>query len=91
MEVIDLPPIHILEQGTRTKLFFGKKKIFLSKKVNSCFLIEDSKGRPRYSKKNCKTRRPATKSLGEILRTNDQDFIDFIRQCLQFVYFYFYL
>ena len=23
MEVIDLPPTHVLEQGTRKKLFFG--------------------------------------------------------------------
>ena len=24
MEVIDLPPSHVLEQGTRRKLFFGR-------------------------------------------------------------------
>jgi dual specificity tyrosine-phosphorylation-regulated kinase 2/3/4 len=23
MEVLDLPPIHLIEQGTRKKLFFG--------------------------------------------------------------------
>jgi dual specificity tyrosine-phosphorylation-regulated kinase 2/3/4 len=28
MEVIDLPPIHVLEQGTRTKIFFGKNEFF---------------------------------------------------------------
>ncbi len=50
-------------------------------------MIKDSKGRSRYSsKKLLKIRRPASRSLGEILRTNDQEFIDFIRQCLQFVY-----
>ncbi len=86
MEVIDVPPIHVLEQGTRTKIFFGKNEFFYWKK-NEFILIKDSKGRSRYSsKKLLKIRRPASRSLGEILRTNDQDFIDFIRQCLQFVY-----
>jgi hypothetical protein len=29
MEVIDLPPSHVLEQGTRRKLFFGRLKFYV--------------------------------------------------------------
>ncbi|CAF3396305.1 unnamed protein product, partial [Rotaria sp. Silwood2] len=66
MEVIDLPPNHVLEQGTRKKLFF------------------DSKGVPRtVSTKSLKKRRPASRPLGQILRTTDQNFIDFIRRCFE--------
>ncbi|CAF4466366.1 unnamed protein product [Rotaria sp. Silwood2] len=66
MEVIDLPPNHVLEQGTRKKLFF------------------DSKGVPRtVSTKSLKKRRPASRPLGQILRTTDNNFIDFIRRCFE--------
>ncbi|CAF2040933.1 unnamed protein product [Rotaria magnacalcarata] len=66
MEVIDLPPNHVLEQGTRRKLFF------------------DSKGIPRsVTTKTLKKRRPASRPLGQILRTTDQNFIDFIRRCFE--------
>ncbi|CAF5153854.1 unnamed protein product, partial [Rotaria sp. Silwood1] len=66
MEVIDVPPNHVLEQGSRKKLFF------------------DSKGVPRsLSTKTLKKRRPASRPLGQILRTTDQNFIDFIRRCFE--------
>ncbi|UJR20329.1 hypothetical protein I4U23_023460 [Adineta vaga] len=66
IEVIDLPPIHVLDQGSRRKLFF------------------DSKGNPRTaSAKTVKKRRPASRPLAQILRTTDNNFIDFIRRCLE--------
>ncbi|CAF1253353.1 unnamed protein product, partial [Didymodactylos carnosus] len=66
MEVIDLPPQHVLEQGSRKKLFF------------------DSKGVSRsVATKNLKKRRPASRPLGQILRTTDNNFIDFIRRCFE--------
>jgi hypothetical protein len=41
---------------------------------------------PRSSPiKTLKKRRPATRPLGQILRTTDNNFIDFIRRCLEFV------
>jgi dual specificity tyrosine-phosphorylation-regulated kinase 2/3/4 len=86
MEVIDLPPNHVLEQGTRKKLFFGLeifKKILFFLKMN--FNL-DSKGIPRsVSTKSLKKRRPASRPLAQILRTTDNNFIDFIRRCFEFV------
>jgi hypothetical protein len=32
MEVIDLPPPHVLEQGTRKKLFFGSILFYILNK-----------------------------------------------------------
>ncbi|CAF2587864.1 unnamed protein product [Rotaria sp. Silwood2] len=63
MEVVDVPPNHVLEQGTRKKLFFGMPRTI--------------------STKTLKKRRPASRPLGQILRTTDQNFIDFIRRCFE--------
>ena len=38
------------------------------------------------STKTLKKRRPASRPLGQILRTTDNHFIDFIRRCFEFVY-----
>ncbi len=86
MEVIDLPPNHVLEQGTRKKLFFGLFFFLftLENLLNKSSL--DSKGVPRtISTKSLKKRRPASRPLGQILRTTDNNFIDFIRRCFEFV------
>ena len=37
------------------------------------------------STKSAKKRRPASRPLGQILRTTDNNFIDFIRRCFEFV------
>ncbi|CAF0938845.1 unnamed protein product, partial [Brachionus calyciflorus] len=66
MEVIDLPPAHILAEASRRKLFF------------------DSKNMPRnLNTKLFKKRRVGSKSLAQILKTNDTNFIDFISRCLE--------
>jgi hypothetical protein len=38
------------------------------------------------STKTLKKRRPGSRPLGEIVRTTDNQFLDFLRRCLQFVY-----
>ena len=44
----------------------------------------DSKGIPRTATtKTLKKRRPASRPLGQILRTTDNNFIDFIRRCFE--------
>ena len=66
MEVIDLPPAHILADASRRKLFF------------------DSKNVPRtLNTKMYKKRRVGSKSIAQILKTNDASFIDFITRCLE--------
>ena len=66
MEVIDLPPSHILAEASRRKLFF------------------DSKNVPRpLNAKMFKKRRPGTRSLVQVLKTTDTNFVDFISRCLE--------
>jgi dual specificity tyrosine-phosphorylation-regulated kinase 2/3/4 len=66
MEVIDLPPPHILNEATRRKLFF------------------DSKGVPRnLNTKLFKKRKPGSRLLAQILKTTDNNFIDFVKRCLE--------
>ena len=68
MEVIDLPPSHILAEASRRKLFF------------------DSKNVPRpLNAKMFKKRRPGTRSLVQVLKTTDTNFVDFISRCLEWV------
>ena len=70
MEVIDLPPTHILSEASRRKLFF------------------DSKNQPRnLNNKLFKKRKAGTRSLTQILKTNDSNFIDFITRCLEYDHF----
>jgi hypothetical protein len=72
MEVIDLPPTHILAEATRRKLFF------------------DSKGAPRnLNTKMFKKRRPGSRPLSQILKTTDNNFIDFVRRCLEYGFYIF--
>ena len=66
MEVIDLPPAHILAEASRRKLFF------------------DSKNMPRnLNSKLFKKRRVGSRSLAQILKTNDSNFIDFVSRCIE--------
>lgn len=84
MEVIDLPPTHVLEQGTRKKLFFGLTNLFEDDWKNLGLFSLDSKGVPRtVTTKTLKKRRPASRPLAQILRTTDNNFIDFIRRCFE--------
>ena len=70
MEVIDLPPAHILAEASRRKLFF------------------DSKNMPRnLNTKLFKKRRVGSKSIAQILKTNDNNFIDFVTRCLEYIYY----
>lgn len=50
------------------------------------FFRLDSKGIPRtVTTKTLKKRRPASRPLAQILRTTDNNFIDFIRRCFEYV------
>ena len=87
IEVIGLPPSSVLEQGTRRKLFFGSS--LLCSRSDAWHLLHcnvDSRGLPRHVlKKSSDVRRPASRSLAKMLPTTDNDFLDFIQRCFEFV------
>lgn len=66
MEILGLPPVILLDQATRRRLFF------------------DSKGQPRcITNSKGKKRKPHSKDLSQAIKTNDTNFLDFIRRCLE--------
>jgi len=66
MEVLDLPPDHVLEQSTRKRLFFDEE-------TNDPIFPENAKGNIRI---------PGARSLESILNTKSKSFLDFIERCL---------
>lgn len=53
-----------------------------------CVLCADSKGNPRnITNSKGKKRRPNSKELSTVLKTNDALFLDFIKRCLTYVTF----
>ena len=89
IEVIGLPPSSVLEQGTRRKLFFGSSSLHFVRRVDASTLFyanSDSRGLPRHVRnKSSDIRRPASRSLAKMLPTTDNDFLDFIQRCFEFV------
>ena len=46
--------------------------------------VLDSKGQPRcITNSKGKKRRPGSKDLSQAIKTNDANFLDFIRRCLE--------
>lgn len=55
--------------------------------VISSVVHADSKGNPRnVTNSKGKKRRPSSKDLASVLKTNDPLFLDFIRRCLEYVH-----
>ncbi|KAJ3131200.1 Dual specificity tyrosine-phosphorylation-regulated kinase [Physocladia obscura] len=70
MEVLGVPPVSVIERGTRSKLFFdGTATSSYSPRI-----VADSKG---------KKRRPSTKTLAGVLKTSDHVFVNFLLGCLE--------
>ena len=98
MEVLAMPPSTVLEQATRRRLFFGKPPsdenlvaFFLTNRFDDdvrlnkrCLNVADSKGQPRcITNSKGKKRRPGSKDLFQAIKTNDANFLDFIKRCLE--------
>ncbi|XP_038667296.1 dual specificity tyrosine-phosphorylation-regulated kinase 4 isoform X4 [Scyliorhinus canicula] len=73
MEVLGTPPSEIIQTSQRKRLFF----------VYKYFSVEDSKGSPKnVTNSKGKKRRPNSKELASVLKTNDNLFLDFLKGCL---------
>lgn len=82
MEVLGIPDKDFINRSSRKKLFFGKS----AGDVHVASLLirtADPSGAPRpVVNSKGRRRRPGTKSLQQVLRCNDEDFVDFIAKCL---------
>ncbi|RUS22862.1 hypothetical protein BC937DRAFT_86229 [Endogone sp. FLAS-F59071] len=76
MEVQGVPERYLVEKSTRKKLFFD-----ILMRLDA--VTTDSAGNPRIiPNSKGKKRRPGTKSLQQVLKCNDQVFVDFVTRCL---------
>lgn len=81
MEVLGVPPWELVQSCSRRHVFFGKK--FLQVVTNPRGRI-DSKGNPRPPvDPKQKKRQPGSKQLRQVVRSSDEQFLDFISRCLQ--------
>lgn len=92
MEVLGVPDKDLINRSSRKKLFFGQSPfasilIWAYSLNSSGFLLNfsrsDSTGAPRpVVNSKGKRRRPGSKTLAQVLRCDDEVFIDFIAKCL---------
>lgn len=76
MEVMGVPDRYLLDRATRKKQFFGAWAMWEA-------LTVDATGAPRpFVNAKGKRRRPGTKSLAQVLKCDDELFVDFIAKCL---------
>lgn len=81
MEVLGSPDKDFISRSSRKRLFFGKCT------PNDLALFplrfKDNNGAPRpVVNSKGRRRRPGTKTLAQVLRCQDDDFVDFIARCL---------
>lgn len=91
MEVLGLPDKYIVDKSSRKNIFFGKffdpsslcRKATLADALHACCALADTQGtaRPVVNSKG-KRRRPGTKTLSQVLKSDDELFVDFIAKCL---------
>lgn len=91
MEVMGLPDKYLIDRSSRKRLFFGTLLIprFFSATTLRRFTIlmqsslSDSTGAPRpVVNSKGRRRRPGTKTLAQVLKSDDELFVDFIAKCL---------
>ena len=82
MEVLGVPDKELINRSSRKRLFFGQYMDFLSSSTVSKSL-PDSTGLPRpVVNSKGRRRRPGTKTLAQVLRCDDELFVDFVSKCL---------
>ena len=90
MEVLGVPDKDFINRSSRKRLFFGMFSIILLSRVYAvphfvCLLsfFQDTTGAPRpVVNSKGRRRRPGTKTLAQVLRCDDELFLDFISKCL---------
>lgn len=82
MEVLGIPDKDFVNKSSRKRIFFGEPRVLTC--VRSILTrSSDNHGGPRpVVNSKGRRRRPGTKSLAQVLRCNDEDFVDFISKCL---------
>lgn len=81
MEILGIPEKYIIEKSSRRKIFFGGLSI--SWLILLLTIAQDSTGAPRpVINSKGRRRRPNSKSIASVLKTDNEQFVDFITRCL---------
>ena len=81
MEVLGLPDKDFVNRSSRKRLFFGMFSV--SAILPTPYSPLDSTGAPRpVVNSKGRRRRPGTKTLAQVLRCDDELFVDFVSKCL---------
>jgi dual specificity tyrosine-phosphorylation-regulated kinase 2/3/4 len=83
MEVLGIPDKDYINRSSRKKLFFGKYMLYLFNYMCYSYFVPDPSGAPRpVVNSKGRRRRPGTKTLQQVLRCDDELFVDFVAKCL---------
>ena len=83
MEILGVPDKEFINRSSRKRLFFGGIVLLPRLELQCLCSYTDSTGAPRpVVNSKGRRRRPGTKSLAQVLRTDDHAFVDFIAKCL---------
>ena len=81
MEVLGPPDKEFINRSSRKRLFFGMYDDIRFRLFCSVDIDNNGAPRPVVNSKG-RRRRPGTKSLAQVLRCQDDDFVDFVARCL---------
>ncbi len=81
MEVLGLPDKDFVNRSSRKRLFFGMFGVLSTLSVSYPLLDSTGAPRPVVNSKG-RRRRPGTKTLAQVLRCDDELFVDFVSKCL---------
>lgn len=83
MEILGVPDKEFINRSSRKRLFFGGIVLLPEPEPQCLCSCTDSTGAPRpVVNSKGRRRRPGTKNLAQVLRTDDHAFVDFIAKCL---------
>jgi dual specificity tyrosine-phosphorylation-regulated kinase 2/3/4 len=81
MEVLGLPDKDFINRSSRKRLFFGMFSVLPIFSIPYPLLDGTGAPRPVVNSKG-RRRRPGTKTLAQVLRCDDELFVDFVSKCL---------
>lgn len=83
MEVLGVPEKEFINRSSRKKLFFGMQPYFQTGVSQKTYILVDTSGAPRpVVNSKGRRRRPGSRTLAQALKSNDEEFVDFIAKCL---------
>ena len=85
IQLIGLPNSSLLQQGKRTHLFFGFTFHLIFIRISFFFNLDNDGKVKIFSKRFNERKSRPNELMKKVSQRTDQDFVNFLLQCLQFV------